>query len=180
MRLIELLLRDRHRNAFAALCATATQHLATTTGLLAGTKTVRPFAALVMRLIRTLHGFSPAFAERDRYSLASGVSSSAARWPDQSRKSRRDLAPVTMAFSPRNGSSIAVDFVLQSRNAICYVRLTFSCGQLVRLDAGSTPEEGVNNFWIGCTFACELLCSRTRNYRTKFLEPGNEPTAALG
>ena len=49
-----LLLGDRHRDAFATLGATATKHLATTTGLLAGTEAVRPFAALVMRLIRTL------------------------------------------------------------------------------------------------------------------------------
>jgi hypothetical protein len=57
-------------------------------------------------------------------------------------------------FSDANGSSIAVDFVLQSRNAICYVRQTFSCGQLLESDRGSTPEEGVDNFWIGCPFAC--------------------------
>jgi hypothetical protein len=70
------------------------------------------------------------------------------------------------AWRTPNGSSIAVDFVLQSRNAICYVRQTFSCGQLVTSDRGSTPEEGVNNFWIGCPFACVHVELSTRTYRT--------------
>lgn len=51
-----LLLGGRHREALAALGAAATQNLTATTGLLAGAEAVGPLAALVMRLVRTLHG----------------------------------------------------------------------------------------------------------------------------
>jgi hypothetical protein len=73
--------------------------------------------------------------------------------------STKNLVVVSLPLdgvSPSYGSSIADEIVLQSRNAICYVRQTFSCGQLVMSGHGSTPEEGVDNFWIGCTFACGL------------------------
>ena len=57
-----LLLGDRHRDALAALRATATKDLTATTGLLARTESVGAFAALVVRLVRTLaHGMTPAF-----------------------------------------------------------------------------------------------------------------------
>src|SRR5882724_10869446 len=62
------LLRDRHRDALAAFSSAAAQHLAPAPRLLARAESVRAFSALVVWLIRTLHGMSPAMAERDRYS----------------------------------------------------------------------------------------------------------------
>jgi hypothetical protein len=71
-----LLLGDRHRDALATLRTAATKDFTTTTGLLAGTEAVGALAALVMRLVRTLHGnISGAFARRDRYAINEGVSS---------------------------------------------------------------------------------------------------------
>src|SRR5690349_20232301 len=68
------LLGDRHRDALATLRATATKDFTTTTGLLARTETVSAFAALVVRLVRTLaHGITPAsFSGADRYSRIDG------------------------------------------------------------------------------------------------------------
>lgn len=86
-----LLLGDGHRDALATLGAAATKHLATTTGLLASTEAVRAFAALVMRLIRALHGMTPAFADRDRYSTMSRVS----------RERHRSRRPVSGERGPK-------------------------------------------------------------------------------
>ena len=61
-----LLLRDCHRDALAALRATATKNFTTTTGLLARTESVSAFTALVVRLIRALHGITPAVGGADR------------------------------------------------------------------------------------------------------------------
>ena len=54
--------------------ATLAKNLAASAGLLASTEAMRAFAAFVMRLIRTLHGISPAITEPDRYSTVKGVS----------------------------------------------------------------------------------------------------------
>src|SRR5262249_58612959 len=51
-----LLLRDRHRDALAALCTAAAQHFATGARLLARTETMRALATLVVGLVRALHG----------------------------------------------------------------------------------------------------------------------------
>ena len=164
----DLLLGDRHRDALAALRATATEDFTTTTGLLASTEAVRALAALVMRLIRTLHGSSPAFAERDRYALGPGVSRTGRRSratgcrrrsvaPDSavrrgafSRKTRASTAPDFSTKITPFGSRNSARFVLRSEIAICYQGQTFSCGQLVKSGRGGAPEEGVDNFWNGC------------------------------
>ncbi len=163
-----LLLGDRHRDALTALRATATKDFTTTTGLLASTEAVRALAALVMRLIRTLHGSSPAFAERDRYALGPGVSRTGrrsravgCRSPRRARcrgcselprrrKTRARTAPDFSTKIASFGSRNSARFVLRSEIAICYQGQTFSCGQLVTSGRGSAPEEGVDNFWNGC------------------------------
>ena len=50
------LLRGSHGKTLATLGAPTAQHLAASAGLLARAKPMRAFAALVMRLIRALHG----------------------------------------------------------------------------------------------------------------------------
>lgn len=50
------LLRGRHRDALAALRAAATENFTTATGLLASAEAMRALAALVVWLIRALHG----------------------------------------------------------------------------------------------------------------------------
>ena len=63
----ELLLGDRHRDALAALRATATKDFTTTTGLLARTESVSAFTALVVRLVGALaHDITPAVGGADR------------------------------------------------------------------------------------------------------------------
>ncbi len=132
-----LLLGGRHRDALAPLGAAAAENLTASTGLLAGTESVRALAALVMRLVGTLaHCNSPGFAERDRYAIGRGVS--------RRRRSRR-YDPVKTVSAPATitrswidsgsrretrdfGSRNSGDFVLQSEIAICYVRQTFCCG----------------------------------------------------
>ena len=84
-----LLLGGRHRDALAPLGAAAAENLTASTGLLASTESVRALAALVMRLIRTLHGDTPGFAERDRYAIGRGVSRRRrSRRYDQAKTSR--------------------------------------------------------------------------------------------
>jgi hypothetical protein len=53
-----LLLGDRHRDTLASLRTTATKDFTTTTGLLTGAEAVRALAALIVGLIRTLHGLT--------------------------------------------------------------------------------------------------------------------------
>jgi hypothetical protein len=98
-----LFLGDGHRDALATLCAAAPEHLATSAGLFAGTEAVRPFAALVMRLIRALHGNTPGFAERDRYSTASGVSSEAKRSRNKGKIAVLVSLPSPPGFEPLTG-----------------------------------------------------------------------------
>jgi hypothetical protein len=130
-----LLLGGCHRDAFPPLGAAA-ENLTASTGLLAGTETVRALAALVMRLVRTLHGYSPGFAERDRYAIERGVSRRREARRYDHGKSCGPPATITRAISTPDlddeylifGSRNCVDFVLRSEIAICYVRQTFCCG----------------------------------------------------
>src|SRR3569623_1837487 len=85
--------------------------------------------SFVMRLVRTLHGISPEFAERDRYAIGTGVSRTLVR------------------------SSIADEFALRSQTRICYLRQSFSCGQLVKGGTGDGLEVAVDNFWNGCSLS---------------------------
>src|SRR3954470_22138238 len=62
------LLRGRHRDALTTLGATATQDFASTTGLLARAKPVGALAALVVRLIGALHGWSSSSSRSTRSS----------------------------------------------------------------------------------------------------------------
>src|SRR3569623_344813 len=124
-----LLLGDRHADALATLRSAATEYLAASTGLLTGSEAVRALSAFIMRLVRTLHGLSPAFAERDRYAIGTGVSR-------------------TLVWS-----SIADEFALRSQTRICYLRQSFSCGQLVKGGTGDGLEVAVDNFWNGCSLS---------------------------
>ena len=98
---------------------------------------MRALAALVVRLIRTLHGTSPAFAEVDRYFHRTGG------------VKEQIVETATLPFVEALGSSIAVGFHLRSEIAICYQRRTFSCGQVQERGHGRAPEAVVDNFWIG-------------------------------
>ena len=136
------LLGDRHRDPLAALGTATAEHLAATTRLLASAETVRALSALVVWLIGTLHGISPAIADRDRYSTARTLSTHGV------------------------GSSKLVDLVLRGESSICYVRQVFSCGQLPEGSPGGEPEEAVDNFWIGCSLPVTCLAPTTRKHRT--------------
>src|SRR5881394_4047910 len=58
------LLRGGHGDTLATLRSSATQDLAATTGLLARAKPVGALAALVMRLVGALHGWSSCCEEQ--------------------------------------------------------------------------------------------------------------------
>jgi hypothetical protein len=68
---------------------------------------VRALSAFVMRLIRTLHGIAPAFAERDRYLLTSEVSSEA----NQSREKAEIVAPVSAPVADGFGRRTGVQLL---------------------------------------------------------------------
>ena len=158
-----LLLRDRHRDPLAAFRATAAQHFAATSRFLAGTKTMRAFAALVMWLVGTLaHGRGI-----DTQPISGCQAESVKHVCNDRDRSR-------------SGSSIAVVFGLRSEIAICYQRNDFSCGQVGWRVHGGAPEEAVNNFWIGCSLPVVYRLSTARNNRTLVLELRNDATATLG
>ena len=192
-----LLFGDRHRDPLTSFRATATKHFAPTTRLLTSAEPVGAFAALVVRLIRTLaHGMTPAIAipsppamdgywdlrraidtqaERGCQAADHGPTRIAidccvprgqecnrrrlearARRADSEQFSTGFLRPFRESNQHAFGSRFAVDFVLRSETAICYLRLTFSCGQLLTSGHGGTPEDAVDNFWMGCSFLVDL------------------------
>src|SRR5438445_4996020 len=70
-----LLLRDRDRDPLAALGAPATEHLAPPARLLTGAKSMGALAALVVRLVGTLHGtVLGCLRNADRYSTTTCLS----------------------------------------------------------------------------------------------------------
>ncbi len=86
-----LLLRDRDRDPFASLGATAAEDFTAAAGFLPGAEPVGALAALVVWLVRTLHGSTPPGGEGDRYSRA------------RMKSSRRRARPHGDGFPTRSG-----------------------------------------------------------------------------
>lgn len=141
-----LLLGDRDRDALASLGAPSTKDFTSSAGFLACAKPVGPLAALVVRLVGTLHGL---------LSTLRGAGSILKRGIEVKPAS---LSSVRARFPTRFRSSLPRVFSLQREFAVCYQRQVSSpVGRPLAPAAGGRPEVPVDNFWKGCTLSVRRL-----------------------
>jgi hypothetical protein len=138
------LLGDRHRDALAPLGAATTKHFATSASLLTGAKAVGAFTALIVGLIGALHGYSPTFAEGDRYSTRLGVSSRCVC-----------LQPITPLVPPVSRAVVRDSFVPETSNTSARAAVVGSSSVLTV----SLPSRGCFSTLPGVQLLAFCACS---------------------
>jgi hypothetical protein len=146
----KLLLRDRDRDPLAPLGASATEDFTAAAGLLARTEPVGALAALIVRLVGTLHGWDSTL--RGGGSILKGVR----------EVKLRKLASAQPLSSSRLRSSIPIVFSLHREFAVCYEREVSS-----PVDKPSSVAVGENqkSLWITSGLVVFCLCANSANLK---------------